>query len=89
MAERVGSQAQGQDAMNVTGVTTAKRRHKRSSVMATSPGGGVMPPADADSARRHMIAYFYAAYSGCNCDACKALRPIAQKIIKSMEGGEG
>jgi hypothetical protein len=48
-----------------------------------------MPPADADSARRHMIAYFYAAYSGCNCDACKALRPIAQKIIQGMQGGEG
>jgi phosphoribosylformimino-5-aminoimidazole carboxamide ribonucleotide (ProFAR) isomerase len=51
----------------------------------------VLPQVDAEAANRHLIAYFYAYYHNCDCDACKALRPVAEKIIKSMmkqSGGE-
>jgi hypothetical protein len=75
-----GSKHQSQPSVPV--IETRKRRRAGMKNIAT----GMMPPADVESARKHMIAYFYAAYSNCNCDACVALRPIAKKIIENMRG---
>jgi len=83
----VSVQDHGQEVTRETTSSSARRRRKDASPVPGAPAQGIMPPADVDSARRHMIAYFYAAYSGCNCDACRVLRPIAQKLVKSMEEG--
>jgi len=40
---------------------------------------------DADVVQRHLAAYFYAAYSNCDCEACKLLRPLAKEMLERLK----
>jgi len=45
----------------------------------------IMPTVDPEVAQRHLAAYFYALYGGCDCEACQLLRPIAEKMLKNLK----
>jgi invasion protein IalB len=47
-----------------------------------------LPQIDMETAQRHLSAYYYAAYSNCQCDACLFLRPVALKMIEALKKGE-
>ena len=40
---------------------------------------------DPEIAQRHLAAYFFALYGGCECEACQLLRPIAEKMIADLK----
>jgi len=44
-----------------------------------------LPMVDADVVQRHLAAYFYAAYSNCDCEACKLLRPLAKEMLERLK----
>lgn len=44
-----------------------------------------LPVVDADVVQRHLAAYFYAAYSNCDCEACKLLRPLAKEMLERLK----
>ena len=48
-----------------------------------------LPAVDADVAQRHLAAYFYAAYSNCECEACQLLRPIAREMLERLKKSKG
>jgi len=62
-----------------------RRARKRDIAVVGDPTFQNMPRIDSESARKHVIAYFYAAYSNCSCDACVALRPIARQFISQLQ----
>ena len=48
-----------------------------------------LPAVDADVVQRHLAAYFYAAYSNCECEACQLLRPIAREMLERLKKSRG
>jgi len=44
-----------------------------------------LPAVDIDVVQRHLAAYFYAAYSNCDCEACKLLRPLAKEMLERLK----
>ena len=62
-----------------------RKSRKRDIAVVGDPTFQNMPRIDSESARKHVIAYFYAAYSNCSCDACVALRPIARQFISQLQ----
>ena len=44
-----------------------------------------LPQVDQEVAQRHIAAYYFALYGGCDCEACQLLRPIAEKMTSVLK----
>ena len=47
------------------------------------------PEVDPQFAQALVHAFYYSAFAGCDCEACKALRPFAKKFIESISKNMG
>lgn len=57
-------------------------KRKRREAKVISPA---MPSVNPEVAQRHIAAYYFALYGGCDCEACQLLRPIAKKMTFNLK----